>query len=216
MTLRPRPARWLVAALLATLAACGPADPGPTHGPTVAPGVDLRADWRAAPITLPDLVEVAALAACDRAISPGNPDHGEDLAPVVGEARGLGLVTIVLAGHERAVVCRLTVDGGDPQVLGTTALDTVAAEVEDTEVTTAQLDIQADVGGEDRTLVIGQAGRSVVRVVADVQDQPPIEAALGDGWYAAWWPGTDAAARIVALDKAGVVLSTVETPDFPD
>ena len=63
--------------------------------------------------------------------------------------------------------------------------------------------------GEDEEHVAGRAGPEVARVQVIVDGiASPIEATVGNGWWAAWWPGGVACTEVVAIGADGAELGS--------
>jgi hypothetical protein len=65
-------------------------------------------------------------------------------------------------------------------------------------------------GSGSWSYVTGHVGSEIGGVVLELADGSQITASVGGGMYAAWWPGEQQAARILAYDRNGALV-----PDTP-
>ena len=134
------------------------------------------------------------------------------------DARGEGLLTLVLANTLRAAVCRVQLVDKVPTVLETFAVDKLETSLDDTEITVAHFAVLEDreAGDRTRSLIVGQIGPVPKKVTAAFDDEKYVFAAKAAGWYALWWPGRARAATIAAQDAANLVIGSVAQPTKPD
>ena len=65
------------------------------------------------------------------------------------------------------------------------------------------------------TVVEGQVASAVTGVTLVLGDGQKVEASTGNGWFVAWWPGTQGAASAEVTTASGVTTEPLSTPDLP-
>jgi hypothetical protein len=217
---------WAVRALLIgaavalACAACAdtaPMAPAATDAPSVVPSASvgrpdaLLGPWQPAPVApepgLVAIVRDACLADADPVAAFGL----ENQPTVLADARGDALVSLILADDQGAFVCRATLSpdaagavvGDSPARLDPAAL----APLEDGRLRVIDHAGTRDAAGR-RTAIVGRVGPRARSVRVSLDDGSDLEAATGDGWFAAWWPGAAAATAVSSADL-DAVLDTV-------
>lgn len=73
-------------------------------------------------------------------------------------------------------------------------------------------------GGETYTAYGGTIEAGVDRVSVERSDGVTVEASVGEGFFAVWWPGDGEATGFSALDQDGQVLARLDSGDwsFPE
>lgn len=209
----------LGAVLALVAAACG--GPTITPAPTAPPLPDptavaeelIAAPWRVAPIPLSAEITDTFGATCIDAAPPELAGTVAKLPVAVVDARGAGFVTVIVADEFVAYECRLTVAAGAATVdSGPNRLDPSApAPPADGATLVSRTTIEDAVG--TRSLLIGRVGR-VGGVVARFEGVQEVEASEGNGWYAAWWPGSELPTTIGVHDSRNIMSGSVELPDL--
>ncbi|HET9521963.1 MAG TPA: hypothetical protein VFO73_13015 [Candidatus Limnocylindrales bacterium] len=218
----------LVVALAVVLVAGGcdgseptvePSSPAPTASPDPsAAAIDLLfGEWR--PVSLPvdqGLAEAMAFV-CANAADQDLKAVMEHVPVALVDARGDGLVSVILADDHVAFECRLKLEtiGSEltSTIIGAPArLDPGAiAPVEDTALSVvSHTRVEEDAGS--RTILIGRVGPKAYRVVAAFDDESEVTASKDNGWFYAWWPGTVGLGGIASLDNKSLVQSAVNSP----
>jgi hypothetical protein len=153
--------------------------------------------------------------ACVAAATPVQSFGLADQPVVIADARGLGLVSVVLADAFTAFECRATLsaDGTSATPIeppsrldpaSTAPLEDAAIEV----VTHTRVD---DPTGS-RKLLIGRVGPEAFAVGILFNDESEVVATKDNGWYLTWWPGTAEPGAIVSSDMRNVVQEDVPNP----
>jgi hypothetical protein len=157
------------------------------------------------------VVRRACIAAADPVLSFGLTDQ-----PVaVADARGLGLVSVILADDAAAFECRATLadDGTSATTIeppsrldpgGTDALDGDA-------ISRVSQTVVRDPSGQ-RTIAFGRVGPDGLEVGVEFNDETEVVAAVANGWWAAWWPGIKDPGGIVSANHRNEVLNHVPDP----
>ena len=220
-------ARVTVAAivLMLALAACGAdADPddasdtpaSTTEGQATAAATDRYAKpdptavaneasfgrWRPAPIRPSSLVAADVEAACRADELVG------DAPLAVLDARGEGLFTLVFAGDAPAV-CRAAMADLDaePVVAVRAIVDGAAPEAEPEHLGGHDLEA-VDPGSRPRNVLVGRVADDVPEVSVNHDDATWTKAAIGNGWYAVWWPLAKEAIGVAAVDRRNTVVDS--------
>ena len=196
-----------------------PSSPPPTAtaDPSAAAVDLLFGEWR--PVSLPvdeSLAESMAFA-CSNPADPDLEAAMQHVPVVLVDARGDGLVSLILADEHVAFECRLMLEKIGSELTSTiigapTRLDPGAVvPLEDTAITVVgQTRVDEDAGL--RTILIGRVGPKAFRVVASFNDESEVTASKDNGWYYAWWPGTIGIGGIASLDNKSLVQSAVDSP----
>jgi hypothetical protein len=218
----------LVVALAVVLVVGGCDAPEPTTEPSSpaplasadpsAAAVDLLfGEWR--PVALPvdqNLAEAMAFV-CARTADQDLEAAMQHVPVALVDARGDGLVSVILADEHVAFECRLKLEKIGKELTSTmigapARLDPGAiAPLEDTALSVvSQTRVDEDAGS--RTILIGRVGPKAYRVVAGFNDESEVTASKGNGWFYAWWPGTTGIGGISSLDNKSLVQSAVDSP----
>ena len=208
------------AALALAVALAGCSIPSPTTAPdqgdatgepgaaTPLPTPDVRAvavdavfgNWRRAPARPTAELSQAAETACRELDAVGR------LPLVVLDARGEGEVTLVFAGPKAAAVCHATVTRA-----GTATADARPVQGDASSAPASKklgvhdLEIIESTSGA-RTVLVGRVGPDVARVAAQFDDATWSNASMAGGWYAMWWPGSEPALTVAAVDSRSEAL----------
>ena len=223
--------RLVVALAALVLAACDPSAVSPTPTtvepnavePTTAPpSVDaglanVTGPWRSTPVQLEPSLVTAIEFVCKNQADPALKASIEDVPVALVDARGDSLVSLILADEHRAFECRVKVEnlGGVPTttiLVPPTRLDPAATlPTEDGSIRVINHNrVDEDTGA--RTILIGRVGSGAPGVIVGFQDGSEIEAAVADGWYAAWWPDVNEPSSIAAVDGKNVAIADVPEP----
>jgi hypothetical protein len=207
----------------------GPVAPGATATPVetaapeaseVAPSDDAGAaagefagEWRRAPIQLADSQVAVVSDACAAKARETLGEAEADLPTATVDARGEGLVTAILSDDAQAIVCAARMDGaGNATVDSVDRLATTSFEPQDgTHVGVTEL-IRLDDPPGARTLAFGRVGPDPAQVKLGFPDQSTLFASSDNGWWLAWWPGTQRTNAITGVDAQNVVVGTAEAP----
>lgn len=172
---------------------------------------ELLGPWRPRGVPVPGDIVAAVRDACLEAGTPPYSFGLSDQPVVVADARGLGIVTVVLADDMSAFACRARLTGTgaaadaparlDPATTGQPDEDGIAV------VSHARLDDEAPASA-----VVGRVGPKAALVIVGFGDQTEVEATEGSGWFLAWWPGPDRPTSIVSTDAQRVALDGIEDP----
>lgn len=187
---RPRRARWragLVAVAAATLMVT-----------TGVVGIDILRPTTASATWTPVGDAVPADAPGAQQCEQWWQVESSELRPVLQERRGD--TTLVLAADDqgRELLCTATLRDGQEPIGGMTSVeDAPIAQLAPHEVSTTFVDttfeeamLQNGWQAEGSTVVAGDVGEDVARVVLET-DAGPVVASLADGRFAAWWPIED-------------------------
>lgn len=196
-----------------------PSSPPPTAttDPSAAAVDLLFGEWR--PVSLPVEEDLAAALAFACA-NPADPDLEAAMQHVpvaLVDARGDGLVSVILADEHIAFECRLTLERIGSEMTSTvigapSRLDPGAiTPLEDTALSVVS-HTRVDEETGSRTILIGRVGPKAFRVVAGFNDESEVTASKDGGWYYAWWPGAMEPGAIVSLDSKSLVQSAVDSP----
>ena len=186
-----------------------------TLDPTVVSLGQLLGPWR--PKSLPvddataEIVRRACLDAADKRLSFGLTDQPVALA----EARGLGLVSVVLADEHAAFECRaqLAPDGATATAIEPpSGLDPASTEPREEDIISVVRLTRINDPTGSRMILIGRVGPKAFSASVVFNDESEVVAAKGNGWYLAWWPGSVDPGSIVSADMRNVVLDGAEDP----
>jgi hypothetical protein len=162
------------------------------------------ADWQAAPMTPTAAVTAAAPARCGMATF-GLPTS----VPVIIDQRG-SAAAIMLATQSDVVTCFVVLDSSG----------NVAAAVSGAGhrgPANGQINVLGGLtvpaaGGDPGVTVINGTVASTVASVQVMEAGVAVTATVHDGFFLAWWPGTDTASDVSALDAAGAVIAHAPSP----
>jgi hypothetical protein len=194
-----------------------PSSPSATADPSAAAVDLLFGGWR--PVSLPvdeGLAEAMAFV-CSNPADPDLKAVMQHVPVALVDARGDGLVSLILADEHVAFECRLMLEKIGSELTSTiigapTRLDPGAiAPLEDTAITVVS-HTRVDEDAGSRTILIGRVGPKAYRVVAGFNDESEVTASKGNGWFYAWWPGTTGIGGISTLDNKSLVQSAVDSP----
>jgi len=193
--------RWLVLLLAAVAAGCGTLVP--SGGALVS---DLVGPWNARPFDVANSLRRELDRGCKS--QPGM-ELGEDYPVVLVHARGGSWADVAYSDGRNVIVCAVTVapDGRvESETGGFDAADALpAAPGSITVLTTARSH-----DPPERTSVVGVVDASIPRVRVVRANGEMIEAAVGGGVFAVWWPAADDAVTVQGLDAAGAVVAETE------
>jgi hypothetical protein len=156
----------------------------------------------------------------DACIAAAHPVYSVGLTDqplVVADARGLGLVTAVLADETAAFECRarLSDDGTAAEVLLPPArLDPGrTAQPTGSDISLVTQTIEEDDGaGVARTIAIGRIGPEAFAVGTVFNDETETVAAVANGWFASWWNPAKSVGGTVSANSRNEVQDSVEHP----
>jgi hypothetical protein len=160
-----------------------PPDRDAAPDPTAVANEAAFGPWRPAPIQPSSAVASRVEAVCRADALVG------DAPLMVLDARGEGLFTLVFGGDAPAL-CRATMADAeaDPLVVVRPVgggADAPAPEAEGLGIH----DLEAvDPGSRPRNVLVGRVGDDVPAVSVNHDDATWTKAAIGNGWYAVWWP----------------------------
>ena len=203
--------------------ACDTAPPSPTDAAAGSGATDeftvpgamalLLGPWRPEPVPLwPALLQVVAQT-CARSMQPFPP------APLVAvDARGEGRLQALFAGPGGVAMCNdMTIDadgrveaaGGGMTSMGSDPQPAIGAA----QLRSAGVSSSSDAGGRVTTsLITGQAGQGIARVVVEMPGRQRMGATLAQGWYLFWFPGEiPAGTRVIGLDVLGANIAESDT-----
>jgi hypothetical protein len=176
---------------------------------------NILGPWRQKWVIIDDatveIVRQACIAAADKDLSFGLIDQ----PAVLADARGLGLVSLILADDFSAFECRakLAADGAAATAIEPPSrLDPASVKpLDEARITVVSHTRVKDATGE-RTIVIGRVGPAADAVGVEFNDETEVVAAIGNGWYLAWWPEPKEPGNIVSANRRNIVLKSVDDP----
>ncbi len=185
----------------------GGASAAPTLDQAAGFGALIEGDWRRVPFDARSSADLDRIDATCRAAAPGI----GSLPLAVADTRGRGRVTFVyassptsaawecLAASTAATAADVTVrslqESGDP--IADEAIDVLDYRV-------------AELGDITGVVLVGRIGPQVVKVITQFDgDESYIYGSKGGGWYALWWPGTNAINGVSATDTHNIVVGHV-------
>jgi len=216
----PVPTRVAAGLLIAALTvACDTAPTSTTNGAAGSEATDeltmlgamalLLGPRRPEPVPLwPALLQVVA-ETCARSMQPFPP------APLVAvDARGEGRLQALFACPAGVAMCndmtiapdgRVEAAGGGMTSEGNAAQPVVGAA----QLRSAGLSSSSDAGGRvTSSLITGQAGQGIARVVVEMAGRQRMGATLAQGWYLFWFPGEiPVGTRVIGLDVLGANIA---------
>jgi hypothetical protein len=180
--------------------AASPAPPDVVAGP-----------WQTSPIPLADSQVAIVSDACAAAARAQLGEVEAQLPTAVVDARGDSRFVAVLSDGGVGIDCigRVTEAGATVTAVDRLAVESVAP-VEGSATAITEL-----AGLEDSstsTMAFGRSGPAVTGVRIGFGDASSVIATRGDGWWAAWWPGSKRAMKVESLDANGAVTATT-TPN---
>lgn len=205
-------------ALVALLTGCGTSTPEATddQGDRPAAGqldpaaaaAALLGPWRANPVPLwPALLETVARA-CSTSLQPFPP------VPLVAvDARGMGRLQAMFAGPAGIAACSdMTIDkAGTVSAMGggMTGTDPAPGPLDDHALVSWGVSSSGGGGGAiTSSVIMGQAGAGVARVVVLMPGQVQMTATLANGWYLFWWPAAlPVGTKVIGLDGIGAQVA---------
>jgi hypothetical protein len=217
---RPKPVRWMALASATAAAAAavsilvlvggreggtpGRPGPAPDQAPVQAPVQSIQyafAGWSPSPTTPAHGQVSVANSTCLARLAqlrPSNKGTGAaSLLPRLSDVRGPYTVTLLGNDSRYAALC--------VSAPGSTSLRWItrsAASVAGDAITVDQVSILAR-GGQPYTLVEGQTGYGVTRVVLALGDGSKVAATSGSGVFLAWWPGSQDIRSAAITTSAG-------------
>jgi hypothetical protein len=192
-----------IAALLAAAVAavgCG-AD---AAAPTDEPPHSIAEPWSPVPFA----IDASLLADAQRACREIQPPQGVSLAAV--DARGGSRLLLVYASPTSEAECSLKVTP-DGHAVADGGSTTIGSEFRRPPGGSVEPQGQSgqDDGVETISSLAGQAGPAVARVEITTSTGRVVRASLGpNGWFAAWWPGSDIVTQVTGYDALGSVTGT--------
>ena len=204
------------------LAACGPNAPSPvgsnaglpsasqpaaTSPASPAPPDVIAGPWQTNPIPLADSQVAIVSDACAAAARAQLGEVEAQLPTAVVDARGDSRFVAVLSDGGLGIDCigRVTEAGATVTAVDRLAVESVAP-VEGSATAITEL-----AGLEDATastMAFGRSGSGAAGVRVGFGDGSSVTATKGDGWWAAWWPGSKRATKVESLDASGAVTAT--------
>jgi hypothetical protein len=191
----------------------GPIDSGPPEPSEIA-GQQVAGAWRRSPALLADSQIAIVSDACAASARESLGETEANLPTAVVDARGGGLTTAILSDGKLAIVCLARLDDTGATVDSIDRLSSVSFDAVDgsklglTEVARDQ-DLP---GGVERTIAFGRVGPDAYQVKLGFDDASTLVAATGNGWWAAWWPGSPRASQVVAVDRSSIVVGSATAP----
>ena len=175
----------------------------------------LVGPWRPAPVTPSDDAVEAVRSAC--AAAPTDPSaFGLANQPVVAaDARGEGIVTVVLADEAAAYVCRARLVAGASSATvidGPARLDPASLRSLEEYAISVVDHVSVDEVGPAASLLVGRIGPEASRVVVGFDDDSEVVATKSAGWYLAWWPGAARPRAIASVDRQGIPQASAPDP----
>jgi hypothetical protein len=132
---------------------------------------------------------------------------GASLVPELSDVRGPYTVTVFGNGTQSGALCITAPDGdsavrwimhsGAPVTSGAIAVDQVSILARDS---------------QPYTLVEGRTGGGVTGVSLVLGNGAKVTATIGDGAFAAWWPGSESITSAIVSTASGSVTQTVNLP----
>jgi hypothetical protein len=139
----------------------------------------------------------------------------DDLDLVVVDARGGGRLALFYAGQLGSFAdcpsMTVSADGsvGDMGGGNIGTIGPLGAPVADNELRVVWA-VSSGEGRSGSTQRVGQSGSSIELVSVRPAEGEPILATLADGWWSAWWPGTDRGrVGIGGFDASGELVNSL-------
>jgi hypothetical protein len=133
----------------------------------------------------------------------------QGLKPVLVDGRGGGRFIVLMAAPNAQTDCIGRLDAsGEPFVEGGGSSRELGGPplIEPREVAPRGSGSGSGMGVDTYSYVTGQVGSEIGGVVLELADGGRVTASVGGGRYAAWWPGAQHVARILAYDHNGTLL----------
>ena len=174
-------------------------------------GGQIGGTWRSVPVQLADSQVAIVSDACAAKARETLGEGEADLPTATVDARGEGLVTAILSDDAQAIVCAARMDGaGNATVDSVDRLATTSFEPQDgTHVSVTEL-IRLDDPPGARTLAFGRVGPDPAQVKLGFPDQSTLVASSDNGWWLAWWPGTQRTNAIAGVDAQNAVIGSAK------
>jgi hypothetical protein len=192
-----------------------PSEPASVE-PTVAASADgrLAGPWQATPIALGDPQIAVVSDACAAAAREQLGEPEANLPTALIDARGGGFATAIFADDLMAVVCfaRFGDEGASATVDSVARLTSAVLTPADAGTVTIDEVARLDDVGNDRFVSFGRVDVDANAVNVARQDGADAIASVAEGWWAVWWPSSDRAAGVTALDSAGSAIASAAMP----
>ncbi len=132
----------------------------------------------------------------------------QGLKPVLVDGRGGGRFIVLLAAPDGETDCigRLDASGTPSNEGGGSSTGGGASSIGPREVFPGGNGSGSGPGGDAYAYVTGYVGLEIGGVVLELGDSSRVTASVGGGRYAAWWPGAQQVARILAYDRNGAFV----------
>jgi hypothetical protein len=172
-----------------------------------------RGPWRPAPL-LPTGDLLGRFDATCVAADPRITGH----PAAVRDVRGGGHVTVIFGEanvDDPSFVCRGLIDATTAAELEVLEIEAGRDPIRDDAVDIVRYETMTDPSGGSRTILVGRVGRLAAKVNAIFPDASEVEATHGGGWYAMWWPGSEGADTIAAVDRRSLAIGGIEPPGPP-
>ena len=219
-------------ALIGCDASLRPSTPDPTGTPAVpslapvasdsasasdpAPVVadQLAGPWQANPALVDDARTAIASDACAAEARTTLGDTEANLPTSMIDARGEGLVLVIMADDLNAILClaHLGDAGAAATVDSVDRLSKSATAPVDGSAISVAAFVQLDDRAGGRTIAFGRLGPAATGATVGFGDRSVVRASTGDGWWATWWPGTVRATSFSAVDGGGLVVGSTKPP----
>lgn len=176
-----------------------------------APPEVIAGPWRSDPIRLADSQIAVVSDACAATARAKLGEIEAQLPTAVVDARGDRRFVAVLSDGGVGVDCvgRLTDAGATVDAVDRLAVDAVAP-VDQAQVAMTELAAVEDT--TPWTVAFGRSGPDAAGVRIGFGDGSVVSTTEGEGWWAAWWPGSKAGANVESLDATGAVAATLAAP----
>lgn len=183
----------------------------PVDAPAATPSAMFGSFRRGAIPVPPDVLRDAEVLCRTKPVPP----YAEEIGSrplVVSDLRGLGVLVLVFADAAGATGCRVEADlAGGMRATHFAVKAGPEGPLEPGGLTLGAIEYVQD-GTSQRTIAVGRAGERAVHVRAGFDDDTYVTAALDNGWYAMWWPGSIRPAVIVAGDNRNVAMGKLTPP----
>lgn len=168
------------------------------------------AGWSASPTAPASGQLIAADSTCQASLAQlGSTDKGTDpasLVPELSDVRGPFTVTVFGNGTQGEAACLSAPDAtslrwiaspGGPATPGAIRVDQVSFLARD---------------GQPYTLVVGRTGTGVTGVTLSLADGETVAATSGNGFFVAWWPGSQTITSAAVATATGLSTQTLNLP----
>jgi hypothetical protein len=174
------------------------------------------AGWTSTPSTASSAQIAAAQAACGARLAsrpappPGAPKIDTPaLTPVIEDQRG-PFTILISAGPDAVGTC---ITGPEFTSVSGSAGPGVST------VPAGQIELSSmhstDRGGDAFTIVDGHVGAGVTGATLTLADGSQVVATVENGWFTAWWPGSQDAASAAVSTGSGVATQKLGAPQLP-